>query len=193
VRIKRLVACGTLCTIFGLLMASNAFGHQQGPGVDSVDTSGRRAEIRWREESRYDDAIVHANNAWNALLVIVIAPDTTSTVQDLEWKDASRCDVTWVGQWVWNPGADNINMNTCKMSGWDPKEVAGHELGHALGLAHSFAGELMVATGTCNCLIPQSHDEADYYARWGEPTTVVPGGDVPCSDLISAQIIDCPI
>lgn len=170
--------------------------HQMAPGFDSVDSSRAPSEIRWDEESRYDDAILHANAVWNALGRVKIAPDKWNTVKDLEWKDTHRCDVTWVGEWVWNPGADNIYMNTCKLSNADPKAVASHELGHALGLDHSFASQLMgPVTGTCDCITPQDHDMADYYDRWGRAEA-----EVPCRDRLisergseSGEVITCPI
>ncbi|MEU2224756.1 MULTISPECIES: matrixin family metalloprotease [unclassified Streptomyces] len=139
-------------------------------GNDSVDDR----EIRWEDSTRYDDARKHAINAWDnsSLNRINIAPDAWNTIADLEWRDSSRTDVTWDGLWKARTGADAIYLNVAYLKNYGTTKrrgVATHELGHALGLAHSYSGQIMVnntpARGSLTT--PQSHDKADYHALWG--------------------------
>ncbi len=136
-------------------------------GYDSVD--GR--EIRYDDSTRFDDARQHAINVWNALGSINIAPDTWSTYADLEWFDSNRSDVNWDGLYTNTAGTDEIYLNAFYLdsySDFSRRAVAAHEQGHALGLAHSFSGQLMYECSTCSGVnTPQGHDIEDYRALWG--------------------------
>ncbi len=139
-------------------------------GNDSVDDR----EIRWEDETRYDDARKHAINAWDnsTLNRINIAPDAWNTITDLEWRDSNRSDVTWDGLWKARTGADAIYLNVHYLKNYGTTKrrgVATHELGHALGLAHSYRGQIMVnnTPDRGSLTTPQSHDKADYHTLWG--------------------------
>lgn len=142
--------------------------------LNSVDSSTSPAEIRYTESSKYDDAITNAINKWNALPGgVTIAPDTSSTVNDLEISDLNSND-TWHGRWVWNVLADNINFNTRILDGstWTNthrRKTALHEFGHAHGFGHndlawpsSIMRQGMRAQDTLG-----DHDKTDYASKWG--------------------------
>lgn len=138
-------------------------------GTDSVDSG----EIRFEDYlDNYDDARIHAASAWNALGRIDILGDTSVTVTDLEWFDLDRGATGWDGRYFPQPYADGIQLNEHYLRGYTTTKrrgVATHELGHALGLAHSYSGQVMVDNTPARGSIttPQSHDRADYMTLWG--------------------------
>ena len=152
-----------LAVLIGLLIPASASAHFL--GYDSVDGS----EIRYEDYTQYDDARIWAINRWNALGEIAIRPDAWNTITDLEFWDWNDCSASWVGIYVGQrPGAEQIYFNICYLKSADTSQrrnVALHELGHALGLAHSFPGQVMNRYIT-TITTPQSHDRADYYALW---------------------------
>jgi hypothetical protein len=166
----KMAAASVSAMVFGISFMGSAPASAHFLGNDSVDDR----EIRWEDETRYDDARKHAINAWDnsSLNRINIAPDAWNTVADLEWRDSNRTDVTWDGLWKGRSGADAIYLNVRYLKDYGKTKrrgVATHELGHALGLAHSYRGQIMVnnTPDRGSLTTPQSHDKADYHSLWG--------------------------
>lgn len=154
-----------LVLLSALIIVSPASAHFL--GYSAVDAG----EIRYLDDTQWDDARIHSINSWNALGSINIAPDTWWTYPDLMFTDTYRSDVDWAGRYSHRDvGYDYITLNDfyfITASDFTRKCYAAHELGHALGLAHSYWGQLMEATGSgCAINTPQSHDQADYYTLW---------------------------
>lgn len=67
----------------------------------------------------------------------------------------------------------------------DITRVVTHELGHALGMNHIGAGNLMAPTYSRSIWLPQAGDIAEMVARYGNPTTQDPapgGGGLPVGE-----------
>jgi hypothetical protein len=166
-RIKHVAVVAATTLVASVLTALPAEAHFL--GYDSVD--GR--EIRFEDHiDNYDDARITATSTWNALGRINIAPDTSVTTTDLEWFDSDRGDTGWDGRYHQESFADGITLNEYYLRGYNTNKrrgVASHELGHALGLAHSYAGQVMVDNSgdRGGMYVPQNHDRADYTTLWG--------------------------
>lgn len=147
-----------------LVLPSIAFAHFL--GYDSVDAG----EIRYGSSTVYTSARSHAVSTWNALGRISIAADTAYTYEDVTFLDANRSDVSWDGLYTNTDGSDEIYLNKYFLNSYTltkQKAVAAHELGHALGLAHSYSPNLMNSCSTCSGVTtPQSHDRSDYFSLW---------------------------
>ncbi len=147
--------------LMGAAMSAQATNYVS--GQSSVDSG----EIRWGGSTQYtwerDDAIL----TWNNENPINIAPDTVWTVEDLTFSDVNCGCYPWSGAWQPNTGADSLFLNLAYMpSNYDNRRhVVTHELGHALGLAHSVSGNVMYNSAYQYTL--GSQDLTDYHYLWG--------------------------
>ncbi|CAI9393603.1 matrixin family metalloprotease [Niallia sp. Sow4_A1] len=164
---KSVLGLFALALIFGFVFTPvKASAHFL--GYSSVDGK----EIRWgtaKGSTSYTTARNAAIKTWNGITPIKILGDTASTVEDISFVDVTRSDVTWAGQYQRVTGADIIRLNKHYLSGYTAakkQNVFTHELGHALGLAHSYSGEIMYYAATTKTSLG-AHDKSDYHSLWG--------------------------
>jgi hypothetical protein len=156
----------TLVIVLSVVAPFTVYAHFL--GYSSVDIG----EIRWGGNTVYSTARDHAHTTWNSLRMIDIKPDTASTYEDVTYGDQWREDVTWAGRYVyWGSLTDNIDFNQYYLSGKnytsdEKKHVALHEMGHALGLDHTWAPNVMVS-GRYSITKLGPHDIEDYNSLWG--------------------------
>lgn len=148
-----------------MMLPGNALAHTS-PSENSVDNG----EIRYENQTGYDNALYHGRDEWNQLNPIDILGDTSSTYSDLQYSDVDRSDVPWAGGWVMSAGVDDIYFNDHYMvpySDYNEEIVGVHETGHALALDHSYDGEVMATSVGDAAYTPQDHDKEDYHSVWG--------------------------
>ncbi|KAB2947523.1 MAG: matrixin family metalloprotease [Candidatus Methanoperedens sp.] len=102
---------------------------------------------------------------WNALGKVNIAPDTIWTYEDLTYSDYYNPSSGFPAYYDPNDyDGDDLMFNQYLMNGLtsdEKKKVAIHELGHALGLEHSYIPNVMVQ-GQYSYTQLGSHDIEDY-------------------------------
>ena len=134
-------------------------------------------EIRWEEYTRYDAEHKFGINEWNALGSVII--ERSESDANLEFRDYRDCGDGVLSRWMPGSGADVIAFNVCEMdkiSAFDRRATAVHEVGHALGLAHPsgsrkskyWCENSVMYYSSCKASVhtPQAHDRSDYYSLW---------------------------
>ncbi|MER8231838.1 hypothetical protein [Streptomyces sp. NPDC094049] len=148
-------------------------GKSETRGHSAVDD----LEIRFTEASRYDDLRKYAISEWNKLRKINIAPDSATTVNDLEFRDYTSKTDGHGGYYEHRGGVaatDYIYLNTHFLDtvyGAEPKfrqNIVVHELGHALGLCHKAdTVDTVIREGFSPKNVPTPVDKANYSKLWG--------------------------
>jgi hypothetical protein len=136
-------------------------------------------EIRREEYTWYDAEYKFGINEWDALGSVPIQRSESDA--NLEFRDYQACGEGVLGHWMPGGGADLIAFNVCEMdkiSVFDRRATAVHEVGHALGLAHPsgsrksnyWCNNSVMYFSSCKASLntPQAHDRSDYYSLWSE-------------------------
>jgi hypothetical protein len=127
-------------------------------------------QLRWATtspllyESEWDNAV----SKWNELTPIILS-EATSTV-DLTVEEEDLPEEAWTGRYYFNDDYGlTIGLNKPKLAGRDFNQIQHtcmHELGHSLGLLHSYWENIMYLRNTYQVIFgPQ--DTVDYHSLWG--------------------------
>lgn len=180
---------GHTATIIGSAVAtsSSPFGHfvYNPPGsIASVTSTATGPQMLWRYDlnpgdSDYTSAITTSTAAWNALGAVVIASTTATSSMTLHIVDVYQVLGPWFevpGQWQQSPATSSygtlfLNEPYFPSTLDAQKFIVTHELGHALGLSHSYWGQIMnweynLSTDPYPKGL-QDQDKSDYYFIWG--------------------------
>jgi hypothetical protein len=161
--LRRLAAVAAVALGLPLLWTGSASAHFL--GYDSVVNS----KIDYVDNTKYDDARGWARDRWEDAGDVDIQLDTGWTKADVEFYDSYSPAASWAGLYDNESGDDDIIFNTYYLDTYSTaqkRNVALHELGHALGLDHSYSGQVMYDT-VSSVQYLGSHDLSDYDALWG--------------------------
>lgn len=128
---------------------------------DLVD-SGKHLD--WGGSSSYLTSFTSAIPVWNNYKAGIIRQDTASTIQDLRIYD--YYEVSNYAALASSGGT--IRFNSYHMSGYTStkrKNVAIHELGHVLGLAHNQSNDIMYSQ-VSSIVTLSINDKASYDAAY---------------------------
>ena len=116
----------------------------------SLPTSVHDDQLLWYASgSSYTSEMTAGEAKWNALGGATIAQTSSLSAADLIVSDFNDgVDLSWVGQWIHteNPNVLQFNQYSIGYYGYGStliQHTAEHELGHALGLGHSYLGNVM--------------------------------------------------
>lgn len=132
-------------------------------GYSAVDSM----EIAWGGSTTYSSQFSSAVSTWNALGKVNITPDTVWTIEDLTVSDVNSSSGAWsgvTGLYTNRSGADRLQLNKYYLgsnTSSQRQNTCTHELGHALGLAHSSSGNIMYYAQSSQTSLG-SQDTSDY-------------------------------
>ncbi len=147
---KSLVLVISLCLTIGLSFKTDMINASAGSSSCSYDLtwdfvdSGKHMD--WDGNTKYSDLWNKAVKTWNSYKSGVIRKDTISTINDVnigDYYDNSTTTIAYASTY----GFDKIRFNKYKMDKMTTTQKQAtiqHEIGHGLGLNHSYSGNIMV-------------------------------------------------
>jgi hypothetical protein len=154
----------------------------QGNYLNSWNSVNSSKELRWTGDTQYVTDWDSAVLAWNSLksgsFGVLIAPADVSHPADLlVYDDIYDPTLGWTGQYSYTIGQSGVEtlqfnkhwMDATGMTDTLRQTVITHELGHALGLDHSYLGNIMLYSLT-NKATFGLQDTTDYAYCWTNDT-----------------------
>lgn len=131
-------------------------------------TSVYSDELQWKNDgvTSYTAELSSAIATWDAEGDVDFIEDNSTPA--LELSEVDLDDVIWKGKWIPEDTPDAIKLNSYFLDGNTSNQIENtilHELGHALGLGHSFTGNVMYFNQTSQAALG-SQDISDYEYLW---------------------------
>lgn len=144
-------------------------------GNDAVTYNGPNHALCALDQTRYNGVFNHMKAAWhNPTYGVRIVRDGIDGNCSPEVR-VSDFYCTYCIAAYYNPNhtPPGIRLNVAVFDNlpvWKRKALGAHEMGHAMGLAHSYCSQLMASAGSCSSYPylrwPNSHDGKDYCNLW---------------------------
>jgi hypothetical protein len=159
---KKLVLC--VFTVFCILTSTVNYAYGSIISLSSWDLVDSGKHCDWGGSSQYLSLFAGGITKWEAYKPGIIRKDTIGTISDLCVRDTfivndENATTSSNGQLFFNTyNMDNLNVFHQAM-------VATHEMGHALGLGHNEAGNIMYLFDTAQCELGV-YDKTSYDAAY---------------------------
>jgi len=123
-------------------------------------------QLRYTASTTYSSIATSSISTWNAQnrVNIVVATSTT----DLSIEDVNYSDVAWKGAWDDISSPNKALLNTYYLNNSTTDQIRNtitHEIGHALGLNHSYTGNIMYFAQSSQTVLG-TQDIDDYKFVW---------------------------
>ena len=121
-------------------------------------------QLTYTSTSAFTSQLTNAIATWNNLTGVDVLSATTTP--DVSISDANRDDVVWKG--ITSFASGTIILNSYYLVGQTSDQIRNtitHEIGHTLGLDHSYTGNVMYFNQTNQTNLGPI-DLSDYYYIW---------------------------
>lgn len=157
---KKISVSITTALIFSLFIFGQAFA-----ALSSWDLVDSSKHLDYDGNSSYMSSVTPSVNTWNSNKPGIIRKDTIYVIEDVYIQDYSETSGTLA--FTHSGGSINFNIYNFKnMTSSQRQKTATHEIGHALGLDHTFGSSDVMKQGILSTTALSSTDKSSYTAAY---------------------------